>query len=267
MVQDFAQQIRKELDFLRDGRNADRMSRNFRDVPGIRFPRIYWEYSTPRLLVMEFVPGFSLSDYLFLREKLSEEEAWEILRQVASALDYAHTQKVIHRDVKPSNILFKTEMTVQEVADYYKKEGKFPDDLAFKVADFGIARTVSDSISRLSNMPVSGTLTYMSSEQIRGKRQTQVTDVYSLAVVAYELLCGHPPFYQGEITYQIINESPDPISTMIIEFFPHLPGKIGVEIYWTNGAMRGALIDKSADGHYDPGAYKIFFKNRLLREF
>jgi hypothetical protein len=63
-----------------------------------------------------------------------------------------------------------------------------------------------------------------------------------------------------KIIYPIVNESPDPISAMIIEYFPHLPGKIGVEIYWTNGGMRGALIDKLADGHYDPEAYKIFFK-------
>jgi hypothetical protein len=63
-----------------------------------------------------------------------------------------------------------------------------------------------------------------------------------------------------KIVYPIVNESPDPISAMIIEYFPHLPGKIGVEIYWTNGGMRGGIIDKLADGHYDPVAYKIFFK-------
>ncbi len=63
-----------------------------------------------------------------------------------------------------------------------------------------------------------------------------------------------------KIIYPIINESPDPISAMIIEYFPHLPGKVGVEIYWTNGGMHGALIDKLADGHYDAGAYRIFFK-------
>jgi len=57
LVQDFATQIRKELDFTRDGRNAERMSRNFKDVPGIHFPKIYWEYSSSRLLVMEYVTG------------------------------------------------------------------------------------------------------------------------------------------------------------------------------------------------------------------
>jgi len=175
-----------------------------------------------RLLVMEYIPGFNLSDYLFLRGKLSEDEAWEILTAVASALDYAHSQKVIHRDIKPSNILFKTTRSIEEVAEYYQREKKFPSDVEFKVADFGIARTVSDSVSRLSNMPVSGTLTYMSSEQIRGKRQTSATDVYSLAVVAYELLCGHPPFYQGEITYQIINEPPDLIPDIKPEYMQAL---------------------------------------------
>jgi hypothetical protein len=63
-----------------------------------------------------------------------------------------------------------------------------------------------------------------------------------------------------KIVYPIINESPDPISAMIIEYFPHLPGRVGIEVYWTNGGVRGALVDKGADGHYDPGAYKIFFK-------
>jgi ubiquinone biosynthesis protein len=62
MVDDFAHQIVKELDFTRDARNADRMARNFRDVPGIRFPKIYWEYSSPHLLVMEFVEGVRIDD-------------------------------------------------------------------------------------------------------------------------------------------------------------------------------------------------------------
>jgi len=62
MVDDFAHQIVKELDFMHDARNADRMARNFRDVPGIRFPKIYWEYTTPHVLVMEFVEGVRIDD-------------------------------------------------------------------------------------------------------------------------------------------------------------------------------------------------------------
>jgi len=62
MVDDFAHQIVKELDFTRDGRNAERMARNFRDVPGIHFPKIYWEFSSPRVMVMEFVEGVRIDD-------------------------------------------------------------------------------------------------------------------------------------------------------------------------------------------------------------
>ena len=164
-----------------------------------------------KYLVMEYVQGFNLSEYLLVRGKLGEEESWEILKYVASALDYAHSQKVIHRDIKPGNILFKTTLTAQEFAEHFHKEGKFPADTEIKVADFGIAKTVSDSMSRMSNMAISGTLSYMSREQVRGKHQTQATDIYSLAVVAYEMLAGNPPFHQGEITYQILNEEPEPI--------------------------------------------------------
>jgi ubiquinone biosynthesis protein len=62
MVDDFAHQIVKELDFTRDGRNADRMARNFRDVPGIRFPKIYWEFTSPKVMVMEFIEGVRIDD-------------------------------------------------------------------------------------------------------------------------------------------------------------------------------------------------------------
>jgi len=164
-----------------------------------------------RFMVMEFIPGFSLNDYLFLRGKLSEEETWEILKPVSQALAYAHSQKIIHRDIKPGNILFKTKLTASELAEYFEREKKFPAELDIKVADFGIARTVSDTMARVTHIPISGTLSYMSSEQLRGKRQTHATDVYSLGAVAYELLCGHPPFHQGEIQYQILNEQPEPI--------------------------------------------------------
>ena len=68
MVDDFAHQIVKELDFTRDARNADRMSRNFRDVPGIRFPKIYWEFTTPKVLVMEFIEGVRIDDPVAIAE-------------------------------------------------------------------------------------------------------------------------------------------------------------------------------------------------------
>jgi ubiquinone biosynthesis protein len=68
MVQDFAHQIVKELDFTRDARNAERMARNFREVPGIHFPKIYWEFSSPNLMVMEYVEGVRIDDAEGIRE-------------------------------------------------------------------------------------------------------------------------------------------------------------------------------------------------------
>jgi serine/threonine protein kinase/WD40 repeat protein len=169
------------------------------------------EAGDSRFMVMEYVPGFSLSEYILHRKTLTEEEAWKILRPVGQALAYAHSQNIIHRDIKPGNILFKTNMTAKELADYYAEKNDFPPDTEIKVADFGIARTVTDSLSRVTHAPISGTLAYMSREQVRGKHQTQATDIYSLAVVAYEMLCGHPPFYQGDIQYQVLNEDPEPL--------------------------------------------------------
>jgi hypothetical protein len=106
-------------------------------------------------------------------------------------------------------------------------------------------------------------------EKIKSKsvRYTNYTDLthFPIPVVFFKrggLAAGSKELNEiiEKIIYPIINESADPISTMIIEYFPHLPGKIGVEIYWTNGGMREALIDKLADGHYGTESYKIFFK-------
>ena len=107
------------------------------------------------------------------------------------------------------------------------------------------------------------------SEKIKSKsvRYTQYTDLsnFPIPVVFFKrggLASGIEELNEimQKIVYPIINESADPISAMIIEYYPNSPGNIGVEIYWTNGGMRGALIDKSADGHYGTEAYKVFFK-------
>ena len=97
---------------------------------------------------------------------------------------------MIHRDIKPLNILL-------------GKSG------AVKIADFGIARECRDSVSRLTSQVDSGTLLYMSPEQLIGK-SNEASDVYSLGVVLYEMLTGEPPFRSGEITYQIREIVPDP---------------------------------------------------------
>ena len=106
--------------------------------------------------------------------------------QLCDALDYAHNHaKVIHRDLKPANLM------VNQRGD-------------LKVADFGIARSLVDSASRLTaEQGRSGTLVYMSPQQLNGDRGTHLDDIYSLGATIYELLTSKPPFYSGNIDRQI----------------------------------------------------------------
>jgi len=103
MIDDFSHQIVKELDLTRDGRNADRMARNFRDVPGIRFPKIYWEYSSPHLLVMEFVEGVRIDN----REAIMEMgfDPHEIgVRGFHAYLKMIFEDGFFHGDPHPGNL-------------------------------------------------------------------------------------------------------------------------------------------------------------------
>jgi len=143
---------------------------------------------------MEYVEGESLADIKTERpdKKFTEEEVKQYAVQILEGLNYAHKKSVIHKDIKPQNIML-------------DKSGKI------RIMDFGIAESVQGSMSRLENTGSSGTLVYMSPEQIRGKDVGKEADIYSLGATIYELLSGNPPFHQGDITYQIINEKPEKI--------------------------------------------------------
>ena len=134
-------------------------------------------------LVMELAPGMNLHQYRGRRPggRLPLSQVLPILRQVAEALDYAHGEGIIHRDVKPRNIM---------VAE----SGRV------KVLDFGLAAQLQSSMSRVSqaHFSTSGTGPYMAPEQWRGRRQDARTDQYSLAVTAYELLAGELPFENSD---------------------------------------------------------------------
>jgi eukaryotic-like serine/threonine-protein kinase len=150
-----------------------------------------------KFLVMEYIDGETLEDMISSRPngKLSFTETIHIAEQVAAGLDHAHSQNpsVIHRDLKPSNIMI-------------NKAGHV------KVLDFGIAREMKDSYTRVTGkQETSGTLPYMSPEQLRGKKPSAGMDIYSLGIVCYECLNGKPPFFTGQIDYQILNEEPGDI--------------------------------------------------------
>jgi len=104
LVQDFATQIRKELDFTRDGRNMERMARNFRDVPGIHFPKVYWEFSSPRLLVMEFVKGVRIDNVDAIRAQGSNPHDIAV-RGFNAYLKMIFEDGFFHGDPHPGNLL------------------------------------------------------------------------------------------------------------------------------------------------------------------
>ena len=161
--------------------------------PNIVTLRAFEENDGAPFLVMDYIDGRPLSDYLAVKGKLSEAETIKLLKPIAEALDYAHGEKVIHRDVKPPNIII-------------RKDGH-----PF-ILDFGIAREIQESMTRVTGGTVSGTLLYMSPEQLRGAPPAPAQDVYSFAAMVYECLNGDPPFIRGEIPYQIINENPMPLA-------------------------------------------------------
>ena len=137
---------------------------------------------------MEYVDGETLSNLRAEKEQkvFEPDEIAGWITQLCDALDYAHNHaKVIHRDLKPANLM------VNQRGD-------------LKVADFGIARSLVDSASRLTaEQGRSGTLVYMSPQQLSGEHGTHLDDIYSLGATIYELLTSKPPFYSGNIDRQI----------------------------------------------------------------
>lgn len=152
----------------------------------------YHDAGTVKFLAMEYVEGETLADRLARELKLTETETRRIAIEICKGLEHAHANKVIHRDLKPANILI-------------RKDG------AIKIADFGIARVARDSVSRLTCQQDSGTLMYMSPEQLMGK-SSEASDIYSVGVVLYEMLKGDPPFCSGDIFHQIRELNPEPLA-------------------------------------------------------
>ena len=147
-------------------------------------------------IVMELVAdGTTLKDYCRAENLLSVNQAAEIIFKCAQALDYAHKQGVIHRDIKPTNILLTADMDV-------------------KIADFSIAHIARTDMTQTMPMGFVGSPRYMSPEQVQEDTITNQTDLFSLGIVAYEMFTGHHPF-GGEsfssLIHKVINEEPFPM--------------------------------------------------------
>jgi serine/threonine protein kinase/ABC-type transport system substrate-binding protein len=177
--------------FKREARVVAKM-----DHPAIVGIHDIGEHEGSLFLIMPFVKGTNLR--AFLREgTLSLGDVIDIGIQVAEALEYSHSQGVVHRDVKPENILV------------FRSEGE---GLRVRVTDFGLAvATTENRLTRTGSFV--GTIAYLSPEQLSVKTVDNRSDIYSLGIVLYECLTGQPPF-SGEVQsvlYRIAHENPDPL--------------------------------------------------------
>ena len=148
-----------------------------------------------QFIVLEYLPGGTLKERIQEQGTLSISEATAIAVQVAEGIAYAHTKNTIHRDIKTDNIMFAEDGTA-------------------KLTDFGISKIKMQS-SMTSTQTISGTLAYMSPEQIQGEEIDHRADIWSYGVVLFEMLTGHLPFegtLQPTVIYSVLSKDPSEIA-------------------------------------------------------
>jgi eukaryotic-like serine/threonine-protein kinase len=200
--------------------NPDMMARFQREakvVAALRHPNIVQIYDFDAVdghpyIVMEYLSGPTLANYLRAEhsrgERIPPHQVARLLKGITAALDYAHAQGVIHRDIKPGNIL------LQSNSGEISLNTPLSRDVEGVLTDFGLVR-ISNSASQTASGTVSGTAAYMSPEQARGDKTDHRTDIYSLGIVLYEMLAGRVPFEADSslsVIYMQINEPPPAIN-------------------------------------------------------
>src|SRR5919201_4601011 len=155
---------------------------------------------------MEYVDGPSCADLLREHKRLELDETVAIVRDACQALDYAHRAGVIHRDVKPGNLLVASETGIT------------------KLADFGIAKAAEQTrITQVGS--VLGTAAYLSPEQARGDEAGPASDIYSLGVCAYQFLTGRLPHEYASLTELALKQQQDPVAP-ITDYRPEVPPEL-----------------------------------------
>lgn len=189
-------------DLARDPQFQERFRREAQNAAALNHPAIVAVYDTGETrteygplpyIVMEYVDGRTLRDIVKTEGPLPGQRAMEIMADVCAALDFSHRHGIVHRDVKPANVMI-------------TKTG------AVKVMDFGIARAVHDGQAAVTQTAaVIGTAQYLSPEQARGETVDARSDVYATGCVLFELLTGEPPFTGDSpvaVAYQHVREDP-----------------------------------------------------------
>ena len=166
-------------EFCKDATFVENFKRESQAAAGLSHPNIVGVYDVGRegninYIVMELIDGRTLNEVIAEEAPMEYRKVIDITKQVAAALKVAHRNKIIHRDVKPHNIMITTDGVV-------------------KLADFGIARAVNDATLSTGNKII-GSVHYFSPEQARGNYVDERSDIYSLGIVMYEMLTGQVPF-------------------------------------------------------------------------
>ncbi|MBN1429893.1 MAG: protein kinase [Anaerolineae bacterium] len=197
---------------LSDETFMERFTREVETTAQLQHPRIipiydYGQYESLPYIVMAYIRGGTL-DYLFKREPVNLSLTSHIVSQVAEALDFAHEQGVIHRDVKPSNILLDCSKNAI-------------------LTDFGVARVISET-QHLTRDSIVGTPFYIAPEMLNeSSLLTSAVDIYALGVTIYQILTGTPPFV-GQSTAQIMWAHVNAPVPLLVETRPDLPADLDV---------------------------------------
>ena len=223
-------------DLARDQIFQARFRREAQSAASLNHPSIVAVYDTGEdmatglpvpYIVMEYVDGRTVRDLLQDGHRLLPERSLEIIDGVLRALDYSHQAGIVHRDIKPGNVMVTRNGDV-------------------KVMDFGIARAMSDAQATMTQTAqVIGTAQYLSPEQARGERVDSRSDLYSTGCLLYELLTGRPPFTGDSpvaIAYQHVRENPIPPSRVD----PDVPA-------WADAIVLKAMAKSPADRYQTAG--------------
>jgi len=168
--------------------------------------------------IMEYLGGGTLRDWLRTHERLPRGDILSIAGQVADAVDYAHSRGVVHRDIKPGNILFESD-----------PHGRVA------LGDFGIAR-IFGAVQRditAATAGFSGSPAYLAPEAVRGRRPSQAEDIYGFGVVLYEMIAGRPPFEQFEEVYAVLQAKTDEDAADIRKYRPEVPHRVAARLAQT----------------------------------